>query len=507
MINKIEHNYRMDNNYWYYEDNLSGAIPDRDVKFDVAVIGGGLAGLMCAYELTERDYKVCVVEAKRIGCGETRNSSAMLSFAHDLVYERLIDKQGIETARQYLALNKRGLDKIVRIITENNIDCGFNRADMYLFATTKKGAQDLLKERDAYDRLGFKTDVADSTELPYYIEKALKIEGQGYLDPYKFVLGLRDALIQRGTMIYENCRVTEAPQGNRLAVKEHEIIADNFIVATHFPYINMPGYYFAKMYQSRSHNVVFKCKEKLANIYESVEEDGYEYRPVNDGILCGGANVRTGKYAYASQYRIIEEHIKDKFDVDTDLITAKFSAQDCMTFDMLPFVGRYSCNIDNIYVVTGFNKWGFTTSAAAAEINADCIEGNSLEVNIFDPHRLYAVKSPYQAIRNIGTVMACYLERLLMTEAKKIVAIEPGQGAVIKSGGKRIGVYKTLDGNIKAINAVCPHMGCSLSWNKDECSWDCACHGSRFDVDGNIISNPSVEAAVISDWSSDVKNQ
>lgn len=495
----------MDNNYWYYENNLSGTMPDRDLKFDVAVIGGGLAGIMCAYELTERGYKVCIVEADRIGCGETRNSSAMVSFAHDLVYDRLIAKHGIDTARQYLTLNKRGLEKIARIVTENNIDCGFKRADMYLFATTKKGTQDLLKEREAYERLGYNAETTESSELPYYIEKALKIEAQAYLDPYKFVLGLRDVLLKQGVSIYENCRVTDAPQGNRLAVKEHEITADNFIVATHFPYINMPGYYFAKMYQSRSHNIVFKSKNLPVNMYESVEEDGYEYRPVEEGILCGGANIRTGKYGYVSRYRIVENHLKDKFGVDTDMITARFSAQDCMTFDMLPFVGKYSGNDDNVYVTTGFNKWGFTTSAAAAEIIADCIEGKNKEDNIFDTRRVYAVKSPYQAIRNIGTVMASYVERLLMTEAKKIENIELGQGAVIRSGVKRIAVYKTHDGGIKAINAVCPHMGCSLTWNKDECSWDCACHGSRFDVDGNIISDPSVNAAVQSDWSNDGK--
>lgn len=485
----------MDKNYWYYDDKTDLPELDKDLKTDVMIIGGGLAGMMCAYELTERGYKVCIAEAKTIGGGETRNSSAMVAYTHDLIYDRLIDKHGIDTACRYIELNKRGLEKIARIVEDNSLDCGFARADMYLFATTKKGAADIVKEHKAFERMGHQSEIVESTELPYFIEKALKVENQAYLDPYKFVIGMRNILLKRGAIILEHCPVTEEPLNNKLALNGHEILADNYVIATHFPYINMPGYYFAKMYQSRSHNVVFKSNTKLKNLYESVEEDGFEYRPVNSGILCGGANIRTGKYGHESQYKILEKHIKEKFGCEYNDIAAEFAAQDCMTFDMLPFVGKYSRGVDNVYVVTGFNKWGFTTSAAAADIIADSIEGKNQDGNIFDPRRIYALKNPIKAARNLGTVMGSYIERLLISESKKIDNIEAGQGAVIRNGINRIGVYKTLDGEIKAINAVCPHMGCSLSWNKDECTWDCACHGSRFDVDGNIISNPSIDKA------------
>lgn len=482
----------MEQSIWYKNGAPEYPALENDVTVDAAVIGGGLAGIMCAYELTERGKKVAVIEADRIGRGETEKSSAMLSYAHDVIYSRLIKKHGFETAEDYFKLNKNGLCDIIDIIGREKINCGYTPCDMVLFATTAAGKRALVNENAAYELLGENVQPEDRTELPFKIRYALRIKDQGRLNPYLFVTGLAAVCKDKGTLIFEKTRVTQPPENDRLKVNGHTVTARNFVIATHFPYINIPGLYFAKMFQSRSHNIVFHTRHKLfTDIYESAEANGFEYRAAEDGILCGGAHIRTGKYKYKSQYRIVEKHLT-RFDDARPF--SRFSAQDCMTFDLLPFAGTYSGFSPQIYLITGFNKWGFTNSAAAAKITADLICGKKIR-NPFSPERLYFASAPLKAAKNISELLASFADLLLSSNAKKLKRIKPGQGAVVRFGLKRVGVYRDEKGNYKAVAAVCPHMGCSLKWNKDECTWDCPCHGSRFTPEGDILSSPAVECA------------
>lgn len=485
----------MEKTYWTAGEKKKYPALNENIEVDAAIIGGGLAGLMCAEELSRRGSKVCILEARSVGEGETCKSSAMISYAHDLIYARLIQKHGKQLAMQYLNLGKYGLERIRNLTNEFSRDCELQNCDMYLYAITQKGAKQLFKEHGAYSELNENTRLTTETELPFPVTQALCIKDQSYLNPLKFVGALAEMLHARGVQIFENTFVSEPPQKNMLSVGDFTVRANHFIVATHFPCFNFPGYYFLKMYQSRSHNVVFQGEPQLINLYESVEKNGFEYRPVKDGILCGGANIRTGKYKYRSQYEIVRHEIAHRFNVEDQKILHQFSAQDCITLDMLPFAGKYCGGSDNVYVITGFNKWGFTTSAATAKLIADAIEGKKSE-NIFDPDRLYALKTPLKTLKNIAAVLSDYGSLLISTDAKKLARIKPGQGAVVRHGGKRLGVYRTEDNRLEIVSAVCPHLGCALKWNKDEKTWDCPCHGSRFDTKGNICNNPSLKPAV-----------
>lgn len=483
----------MEQSLWYKKGAPEYPALENDVFADVAVIGGGLAGIMCAYALTERGKKVAVIEAERIGRGESEKSSAMLSYAHDVIYSRLIKKHGFDTAKDYLELNKNGLSDVVKIIESEKIDCDYSPCDMVLFATTSRGEKALIKEGAAYGLLGEKVQPEYTTELPFPVRYALRIKGQGRLNPYLFVTALAAACKEKGAMIFEKTRVTEPPENGILKVNGRTVTAKNFVIATHFPYIDVPGLYFAKMYQSRSHNVVFRTERKLfSDVYESAEDDGFEYRPAEDGILCGGAHIRTGKYKYKSQYRIVEKEITTRFNDARPF--SRFSAQDCMTFDLMPFAGTYSEFSPEIYLITGFNKWGFTNSAAAAKITADLICGKKIR-NPFSPERFYFAAVPLKTAKNVGELIASFSDLILSTDAKKLERIKPGQGAVVRFGLKRVGVYREEKGGYKAIAAVCPHLGCALKWNKDERTWDCPCHGSRFTPEGKILSSPTVDCA------------
>lgn len=469
--------------------------PGGDINVDVAIIGGGLAGIMAAEAVHRAGHTVAVFEADCVGGGETARSSAMVSYAHDNIYSRLISKHGLKTAKKYLMLNKRGLDDIRGIIKNYSLACGWRDCDMVLFATTDKGRKDLLREREAYEKLGEHTELTDKTELPFKIKQALRIKDQGMLNPYRFVTALAAALAARGVLIYENARVGAAPDGQTLKVAGATVHASRFIVATHYPYIDIPGWYFMKMYQSRSHNIAFRCDAEMKDIYESIEDDGYEYRPIERGIImCGGAPVRTGKNGRGGCYDEVRGEIKRTFGATTQHIVRGFSAQDCITHDMMPFVGHYGGELDNVYVITGFNKWGFTSAAAAAELICGIFAGSGRK-NIFDPARVYMLKAPIKAIRNFGAVAAGYMSVLFTPRAKSGKELGPGEAVIIKSDGKRLGVYMRADGNMDVIDAKCPHLGCGLKWNADDKSWDCPCHGSRFDTKGNIISSPASESA------------
>lgn len=480
----------MEKSYWFESAKTDYPALKEDIETDVVVIGGGIAGTMAAYELTNRGFEVVLLEADKIGSGETGRSSAMISVAHDIIYDRLIKKHGEEQAEKYLALQEYGLKTIKEIIKSNLIDCGFMPADMLIYARTEKGFNQVLNEYCAYNKLGRTAEITNTTELPFKVVSALKIKEQGILNPYRFVCGLAGHLAKQGCRIYENTKVNKQPEGQVLTVGNHKVKAKNFIVATHYPYINFKGAFWLKMFQHRSHNVVFESDLKLKDIYECADDGGFEYRQAEGRILCGGANIRTGKYDYQSQYKIVEENIHKEFGASSRIVS-RFSAQDCMTYDMLMYAGRIG-DSDNLYVISGFNKWGFTQSVAAAKTVADLIEDKKFD-NMFDTRGLKLLKAPINVLKNVGTIVGDFAELVLNTAAKSVERIKPGQGAVVKIGGRRLGVYRDHENKLHAVSAVCSHMGCALRWNKDELSWDCPCHGSRFDIEGNVLNNPALE--------------
>jgi len=416
-----------------------------DIECDVAIIGGGIAGLWCAYHLAKAGKKICILEAKMIGSGVTAGSSAILTYAQDIIYSTL----NKETAKQYLQDAQTAMQEINKIFPH------LEPIKFHLFTTKKRGLRELKEEQSKYRELGIKTNITTKLDLPYPVRGALQFDAFQF-NPLELVRFLADEVTKMGGKIYEGALVTETPDGTTLRVDKHTITAKNFIVATHFPYTIASGLYWLKMWQDQNYCIAFKPSKNSPDFcvgasYESIDETGYEYRRVGENILMDGASVRVGK-AKRNNYKTMDKHLAKYFDSPKQV--ARFASQDCMTMDKLPYAGKYSHFADNVFVVTGFNKWGMTSSYTCARVVTDIILGKQIENNIYEPQRFALVINPMNTATHVGNVFMAFLRRLL-----------PGP--------------------------VCSHMGCRLRWNRGTGTWDCPCHGSRFDKKGEIINGPA----------------
>lgn len=409
-----------------------------DIKTDVLIIGGGMAGLLCAHKLKEWGIDCVVTEADRICSGTTKNTTAKLTSQHGLIYDSLIKKFGIEKAGMYLAANEAAIAEYRKLA--ETIDCDFETKDSYVYAMDS--TEELEKEMKALNTLGAFALFTDSSKLPFPIRGALKFENQGQFNPLKFVKGIAD-----GLDIYEHTMVRRIE--NMTAVTDSgSVRAENIIVATHFPFLNKHGSYFLKQFQERSYVISLEQGPDVEGMYIDGSGGGLSFRNYKDKLFIGGGSHRTGKQG--SSWGILEKFARDHY--PKCKISNRWAAQDCMTLDGVPYIGRYSKTTPGMYVATGFNKWGMTSSMISAMILRDMITGkDSPYAPVFSPSRTILRKQLYingfEAVKN-----------LLFPSTKR-----------------------------------CSHLGCTLKWNPQEHSWDCPCHGSRFAEDGTLIDNPAVK--------------
>lgn len=407
-----------------------------DIQTEVLIIGGGMAGILCAYFLQKNRVPYVLVEGKTICSGITKDTTAKITAQHGLIYHRLLKIAGYEKAKMYLDANQSAVQQFVKLC--HGINCDLERKMAYVYSINDR--KKLEKEADALCRLGVDTDISEKTKLPFYHVGAVGLAGQAQFHPLKFV-----AAIAKDLNIFEHSFVTE--------LKEHEAVTANgkitfqkVIFATHFPIDNKHGMYYLKMYQHRSYVIALENGPQIDGMYVDEAMCGMSFRNYKNYLLIGGGDHRTGKMGgnweelrkFAGQFYHDRE---ERF---------CWATQDCMTLDEVPYIGRYSKNCAEYFVATGFNKWGMTSSMVAANLLTDQIlnKKNPYAV-VFDPSR--SMLKPQLLVNGCTAV-----------------------GNLLRISEKR-----------------CPHLGCALKWNAVEHSWDCTCHGSRFDEDGKVLDNPA----------------
>lgn len=433
-------------------DSPKGTI--RESHWDVIVVGAGMAGILTAYYLQKQGKRVLVVEAKTIASGQTERTTAKITSQHGVKYAKLLQNVGEEKAKLYAQANEQAIVQYARVIKEEKIECQFERVDAYLYS--RKENKVLREEEKAAERLGIHAEFLTKTELPFEVEGAVRFENQAQFSPLEFLKKISERV-----NVLEYTPVTEI-KDNWVVTNRGILTADDIVVTSHYPIRNVPGFYFLRQHQERSYVLALSGTAPIKNMYYGIDEDGLSFRQAGEYLLLGGSGHRTG-YAYGRKgktkaacmgaYEHLQQEAKQFF--SDAKVESWWSAQDCMPHDGIPFIGKYSIFTPHLYVATGFQKWGMSTSMIAAKLLCDRICGKENPYQeLFSPQRFLVRAGSKDFVKDVGISVANLTK----------------------------GVFS---------KKRCSHMGCALSWNAQTQSWDCPCHGSRYDKDGKLLDNPA----------------
>lgn len=467
--------------------SMTEALPDRDplpgsITVDTAVIGGGMAGILTAYQLQRRGVEAVVLEADKVGSGQTKNTTAKITSQHSLIYSRLVRQFGAARAREYAKANQEAIEEYERIVREEGIDCNFQRLPACLY--TQGSGEDLRREWEDVRRLGIQAELSPVEELPISGALGLWFPQQAQFHPLKFLKEVSQKIT-----VFEKTRVLRV-EPNTLVTDRGAVSARRIIFATHFPFVNFPGFYFMRMHQERSYVLTLEGPPELRAIYYGTDASGLSLRSAEGALLVGGSSHRTGEGPPENAYEALRRKARALWPGSRE--TAAWSAQDCMTLDGVPYVGRFSPTRPHWYVAAGFNKWGMTGSMAAALRLAQLFtEGVEGERSVFSPRRFVISASLSNAGKEALKSGKGLLKEVFYFPGKEFDSLVPGQGEIIRWSGKKRGAYKDERGAVYLVSTRCPHLGCQLEWNGTEKTWDCPCHGSRFTYRGQLLDDPA----------------
>lgn len=472
---------------------------DKDIETDVAIIGGGITGITAAFLLKNEGFKVTVVEADRIVQGTTGHTTAFVTSQHNIIYNNLINNFGFERAKQYADANQHAIDFIENIVNKYNIDCDFYRLPAYTYITDEADLPQASKEADAAKSLGIDAKFVENLNLPFPIKGAVCFENQAQFHPRKYLLKLAEGIPDDNNQIYEHTRVVDIEHNDLYTLITDtglKISARKVILASHFPFYDGLGFYFAKLRPQRSYVVTAKIKNEIPKgTFVAGGNEGWYFRSqkYRDGqmLIVGGQDHKTAHGGdMLERYNKLKAYASSTFDVDKFLYV--WSTQDYITVDGVPYVGRLTSESENIYVGTGYGEWGMTNGTAAANIIKDLIVHNeSPYEDIYSPSRSVLTGGFTNLIKENLDVAAQLIKGKLQT-GEYDIDLNNDEAKVVELDGDRYGAYKDKDGRLHLVDITCTHLGCELKWNSAEKTWDCPCHGSRFTFEGDIVEGPAV---------------
>ena len=473
-----------------------------NISADVCVIGGGLTGLTTAYYLSKEGKKVVLLEKYKIGSHTSGNTTAKITSQHGLFYKYLVDSLGVDQAEEYLYANEEAIRNIEEIIKNENIECNFEKQDAYVFTQDIKELEKIKEEVKVVNELGFKAEFVEKIEVPKEILGAIKFPNQAQFNPVKYMIGLGESIEQNGAKIYENTKVIDIKKENdeyvTITENGNEVRSKYVVLAPHYPFINAPGFYFMKMYQVTSYLIAVDTNGELFDgMYINSENPTISFRTAEyQGkriLIVGGMDHKTGaKIDLSNSYKNLEKVAKEMY--PNSEVLFRWNTEDCIPLDKIPYIGEFSNLMPNMYIATGYKKWGMTSSNVAANIISNRILGKENKYEkVFESTRLKPIKN-YKELGNIVKEVSYSLIINKLKKAEDILEdVKKDEGRIIELEDSKVGVYKNKDGKIFAVKPVCTHLGCELSWNNLDKTWDCPCHGSRFDYEGMSLYDPSIK--------------
>jgi len=483
----------------------------RDEIADVCIIGGGIVSAVTAYLLAKQGVNVIVLEKDKICSGVTANSTAKLTSQHGLFYKYLENEYGLNFAKKYLESNEEGIKLAEKIIKDENIDCNFEKQDAYVFATNGSELKKVKEEVEVVNKIGFNVEFVEDINIP--VEKVLggiKFPNQAQFNSRKYTVELFNRAVKLGVKVFENSKVEKFEydiDSYTVHANGFNVLAKKVVIASHYPIKNFPGMYFGKMYQDKSYVIAVDTKmdnKVLNGMYIQSCNPVISFRTAKyngkEMLIIAGSGHKTGECEnkIEDSYLNLENYIK-KYYPNAEVLF-KWSTEDCVTLDKIPYIGEFSNLLPHVYVATGFKKWGMSSSHVAGMLISDLILGNNNEyVDVYKATRLNPIKN----IKELGNMVKESVYSLVINKIKDVDSsysdIEVGNGGIVEIDGEKVGVYKREDGEVFTVKPYCKHLGCLVSWNNLEKTWDCPCHGSRYDYMGNIITEPTVKKLDIID--------
>lgn len=473
---------------WQKENNqhVFSSLRD-DLTCDAAVVGGGLCGVLCAYMLYKAGLKTVLLEAERLGSGQSSLTTAKITSSHGSVYSKIAKYFGKDMARLYGEACDTSIREYAKTVAAEKIDCDFEMLPCCLYSLY--GRNLIASEYEAASYAGLNCSITNETSLPFYVESALRFENQAQFHPIKFINALAENL-----HVYEHSRVTEL-RGDRLICKDGSVKARYVVIATNYPILGDARDMFpVKLHRKMAHVCAFEGSSHLHEMYVGAD-GGYNYRSYKDILIVSGENHISGLGTGGAYERIIKS---TSMHFEGTSPTLHWSAEDSETTDHLPHIGHMKGKDSDFFMATGFGTWGMTTSMTSAMIIRDMICGKENKSSeLFSPKRFKMNASAEELSDAIArSTKGIALSRLKVPE-DELSDLPHGEAKIIRHMGRKIGAYRDENGNIHKIDPKCPHLGCELKWNGDDKTWDCPCHGSRFDMDGHLLNGPAQRNTVI----------
>jgi glycine/D-amino acid oxidase-like deaminating enzyme/nitrite reductase/ring-hydroxylating ferredoxin subunit len=472
---------------------------DEHVHADVAVIGGGIVGITTALLLQEAGADVVLLEARRLAHGVTGHTTGKVSSQHGMLYARLRSRFGAEAARTYAHANETALEWIAERVRGDAIECDFRRRSSYAYVTSASARSQAQDEARAAIEAGLPATFVEAAPLPVPLAAAVRFDDQAEFHARKYLHALASTLADGGCRIFEDSHAVEVDAGRHCVVKTPggRVTADQVVVATHYPFLDR-SLAFARVHPQRSYAILcqiagtppegmFISADGPTRSIRAVPVDGEEL------LLVGGEGHRTGTGGDTEErYRRLEAFAREHWDVRR--VAYRWSAQDNTTLDGVPYVGRLSPISGRVFMATGFAKWGLTGGTAAALVLSDLLFGREHPwAGLFDPNRLTLRASVPRLVKENAVAGLRFVgDRITKRGSRSIEDLQHGEGDIVRLDGEKVAGHRRDDGTLVAVSTRCTHLGCQLSWNSAERSWDCPCHGSRFSPEGEVLQGPAV---------------
>ena len=467
-------------------------------SFDVVIAGGGITGITTALLLQKAGKNCLVAEAHNLCFGTTGGTTAHLNTFLDTSYKQIKDDFGESDAQLVAKATRQALDLVKQHVLDYNIDCGYEEKNGYVYAQNEAQTSELNDILQCSNNAGAEADFINQIPVPVEFEKAVVYPRQAQIHPTRYVYALAKEFESLGGVILQNCLVTKVDGNHPILVDSTSgtIKTQYFIYATHTP----PGvnllHFRTAPYRSYAMAVQLSdgaYPDGLAydmhdpyHYFRTQEVDGEKF------LIAGGEDHKTGHLENTDEcFRHLEAFLRKYYKIEN--IAFKWSSQFFEPSDGLAYIGNLPGNPEEVYVATGFGGNGITYSHIAARMLTDIIiNGESEYTELFDPNRIKMVAGFSNFVKeNADVVKEFFSKRIAQTKIKELSELAAGEARLVKYEGDSIAMYRDETGKVHAINPVCPHAKCVVGWNSAEKSWDCPCHGSRFSVDGELLTGPS----------------